>query len=763
MWAWTAAGRSSVALSDFLRRADVPDVAVAVCPPGHDPATGFEPCVAPDQPDALETIRNLPSVASTSRGGWVHLRVASDRHPDDSTVLALFALFDDASFPTIYGQPVVVSGRLAAPDAPDEIVISEIGAEVLGVGPGSKLILRDVDRTDEPGNGAAAFTSTVTGVVRTVADLLPTKPEYVRGLGLPQLWAGPGWTAAHHRQVGDEGGGFAVALREHDVDQFQSELEAAFPDRIVNVSPVFSTGELLTLRQATRYEARVGVVVAAFASVACALFVVQAVARQTRKECAESDVLNALGATDDQVRRAAIVRWSPVAVSAGLVAVVATALGSMAGPVGLARRSPWDPGVAVDAIVVVTGLVATVLAVVAGAVVGSHRRHEVRNPSSAPRLAGPPPAATGVALLLRSARHGAAASVVTAIAGTAAAIAVLVASSGLVLTIDRVTKETDRFGATWDALVGAPNSDQQAVEATLTATPGVEGGAWLLGTTVEAPSGEELWVQTLRPIPGLAEIEPGITSGIVPTGDDQIALGSVALAREGLRVGDHIDLVPAGQTSAARFTIVGSALVSDGFEPNVGLGGFITPEGLERLEPGATGSAVVRVASGSGRDAALANLRARFPDTFVPTSVPSTIQNLDRLSPLPVLLAVVAATLAAVTIAHALLISVRRQRRDLAVCKAIGFTRGQLSLCVATEASTVATAALLLGLPVGILATNRVWLIVADGLGLATSAVVSLTVVVATALAVLLVANAAAAVPGSRARRIRPAEALRAE
>jgi ABC-type lipoprotein release transport system permease subunit len=139
------------------------------------------------------------------------------------------------------------------------------------------------------------------------------------------------------------------------------------------------------------------------------------------------------------------------------------------------------------------------------------------------------------------------------------------------------------------------------------------------------------------------------------------------------------------------------------------------------------------------------------------------LTNLDRVGYLPGLLAGLVALLAVATVAHALVSSVRRRRRDLAILKTLGFARGQVTQTVAWQASTFALAALLVGMPLGIVGGRWAWRLVADQLGVTTGPVVPPLPVLAITAGGLLVANLVAAGPGWAAARIRPAVALRAE
>lgn len=124
------------------------------------------------------------------------------------------------------------------------------------------------------------------------------------------------------------------------------------------------------------------------------------------------------------------------------------------------------------------------------------------------------------------------------------------------------------------------------------------------------------------------------------------------------------------------------------------------------------------------------------------------LMNLERVGYLPGLLAGLVALLALGTVAHALVMSVRRRRRDLAVLKTLGFVRGQVSQTVAGQATTFALVAGLLGLPLGIAGGRWAWRVVAEQLGVATGPVVPAGSVLAIAIVALLVANLVAAGPG---------------
>lgn len=127
----------------------------------------------------------------------------------------------------------------------------------------------------------------------------------------------------------------------------------------------------------------------------------------------------------------------------------------------------------------------------------------------------------------------------------------------------------------------------------------------------------------------------------------------------------------------------------------------------------------------------------------------------------PLVLGAVLALLAVGTLTHALLTSVHR-RRDLAVLKILGLLRSQILRVVSWEASALA-AALLTGLPLGVVADRWAWALFAASAGAGGNADIPVPIVLATIPATLLLANAIAAGPGWAAARIRPAAVLRSE
>jgi putative ABC transport system permease protein len=129
----------------------------------------------------------------------------------------------------------------------------------------------------------------------------------------------------------------------------------------------------------------------------------------------------------------------------------------------------------------------------------------------------------------------------------------------------------------------------------------------------------------------------------------------------------------------------------------------------------------------------------------------------------PLTLAVALAGAAVLSLALALLASVRRQRRDLALLKTLGLTRRQVMAAVAWQASVILMAAALIGGPLGVAAGHWAWAAFATSLGVVPVTVTPAPALLAGFLALLAAGNLLAAGPGAIAAQTPPSAALRAE
>ncbi len=163
-----------------------------------------------------------------------------------------------------------------------------------------------------------------------------------------------------------------------------------------------------------------------------------------------------------------------------------------------------------------------------------------------------------------------------------------------------------------------------------------------------------------------------------------------------------------------------------------------------------------------GDAAAIARLKQEFPGVVLPAVPPPEVREVKGVNGLPLVLAFVLTLLAVGTIAQTLVTSVRRRRRDLAILKAVGFVGRQVRASVAWQATAIAGTGLLVGLPLGVAAGRWAWTLLAQGFAIQPVAVLSPELLLAVP-AVLLLANAVAAIPARTAARTRAAVVLRTE
>ena len=110
--------------------------------------------------------------------------------------------------------------------------------------------------------------------------------------------------------------------------------------------------------------------------------------------------------------------------------------------------------------------------------------------------------------------------------------------------------------------------------------------------------------------------------------------------------------------------------------------------------------------------------------------------------------------LAAVALVNALVTSVRRRGRELAVLKAVGARRRQIRGVVAWQATAWALVAVLIGLPVGVVLSASGWEAITTSLGLHSPTAVPVLFVAAVALSIVAIANVVALLPGRAAAKV---------
>ena len=786
------ARRSEAALPRFLAANRTTDAAVFV------PATG----PADDLAEARRRVAALPEVRQVFReSGRVGALVLAGAGPVDPDrwhrQLGTIALDPGGA---VFGRPIVVAGRLPDEARAGEVAVDEELAERRGLRVGARYRVAAYTREQlgPAGEGrgvaplGAAADLLVVGIVRYPKDLVPVVTDQDNlFVNSGELYLTPAWWRRYGPDVASYGIGLAVTLRDGQagLPRLNASLRRMFGSQAGAESTEGWAGDQAVTTGTRRAIVLESVALGAFALLAALaglLLVGQTLGRQIIVEAAESPVLRALGMTRGQLVGVAVVRAVPLAVAGSALAVAGAVALSPATPLGVARRAELDPGVAVDLPVLAAGAVAVVAGVLAcaalagwragrdqgggldGAEPGRGRRSRV---AAALGAAGLPPAAvTGTRLALEPGRGRTAVPVRSAIAAAAAAVCALTVAVTFGASLLALVRDPLAYGITWDLRVGNladPEGSRQAARK-LAANPAVAayaGGVSGAGSLTDGHS-----VPLLSFAPGKGSIGPAVVEGREPARPGEAALGAATMRLLGKGIGDTI--VVTGAEAPQRLRVVGRVVVNMGdASAAVGPGtGVVAHVDLwSRLDPSRGPAAatpswyVVRLDPAADRDRAVARLRRDFPATVVLPLPQPDLTNLERVGYLPGLLAGLVALLALGTVAHALVTSVRRRRRDLAILKTLGFGRGQVSQTVAWQATTFALLAAVVGVPLGVAGGRWAWRLVAGQLGVVSGPVVPPLPVLAVAAGALVVANLVAAGPGRAAARIRPAVALRSE
>ena len=279
--------------------------------------------------------------------------------------------------------------------------------------------------------------------------------------------------------------------------------------------------------------------------------------------------------------------------------------------------------------------------------------------------------------------------------------------------------EPERFGQRWDLSFGdfSTRASMDDAVALLEARGGHRQPRW---ASSAAGTAHDLSVTVVAYLPGIGRMEPTVASGRVPIGPDEVLLGETAARALGVEIGDEIPLTIDFVGSTQSVTVVGFGVAGTALaDPHPGRVAYVTPEAFEGAVELAPQVLLVELEPDADVEAATAALEAAYPDTVVgASSVPRSVLLWDQLSYAPVALAVAVLVLAAVALVNALVTSVRRRGRELAVLKAVGARRRQIRGVVAWQATAWALVAVLIGLPVGVVLSASGWEAITTSLGL---------------------------------------------
>jgi hypothetical protein len=142
---------------------------------------------------------------------------------------------------------------------------------------------------------------------------------------------------------------------------------------------------------------------------------------------------------------------------------------------------------------------------------------------------------------------------------------------------------------------------------------------------------------------------------------------------------------------------------------------------------------------------------------------PEEIVDYRSLGDTPIELGAVLSGGALIALGLTLLSSVRRRRRDIALLKALGFSRRQVVVTVAVQSTIAVGLGAIIGIPVGVIVGRTLWNLFANSIHAVPRVVVPTSNLLIIAAVALVLANVIAALPARLAARTSPAILLRAE
>lgn len=730
--------------------------------------------------------------------------------PPKASSLGISVLNNDGSIDGEFSDQdrlTAVDGRLADPRRTNEIMVSAIVAQALGLHVGDVVPIGFYTnvQTTLPGYGTGSghfrakphlrVNMKLVGIVafnnQVVLDSLDQTgtAQIVYTPALTRRLAQCCVTSTTSFLQLDHGTG--------EVSTVEREIEkVAGPSGPVLFGVKSSTG---VAEQAIKPESIAIGVFGAIAALAALLIGAQTISRQFRAGTDEERTLRALGAGPVTTMGDGLFGLL-IAVGVGSVLAVVVAIGlSPLAPIGVVRPVYPDLGVAFDWTVLGTGFV--VFVVVLGALsvllafrlaphrVDSQRERGSRRPLGIMRSAAgsglPVPAVEGIRFALDPGSGRNSVPVRSVIVGATLALLVATATVTFGSSLDSLITHPRLYGWNWSyELTGgggiAPVPQRQAAtlldrDRSVAAWSGVSfGGTVSVGGQVVPVLGQNPH----------ASVGPPVLSGHGLDSSNEIVLGGATLSALHKRIGDAVELTIAG-SKPKLLHIVGTATMPTigvqigGQHPTMGTGALVSsalipasvsnPNGVTPAGPNAI---LVRMRSDADPGPSLRALRGiagklslpeNYGVTLLTVQRPAEIINYRSMGTVPAYLGAGLGAGAVTALGFTLVASVRRRRRDLALLKTIGFTHRQLAATVAWQSSMAVGIGTAVGIPLGIVLGRFLWDLFAHDIDAVPVPTVPGWPILFIAVGAFVLANIVATLPGRMAANTPTALLLRAE
>ena len=649
-----------------------------------------------DTETILAGLRAMPDVAAAAAFAWMPASPVGLK-PEQG----LFAGLGDGFGQTVL-RPIIERGRRADPRRADEVTINDVMAKFahLTVGSRTHLVGPSIEQD-----------ATVVGIHVSPLDI-GTNGNGPSMFGTPAFMAR--WWPEIRKLQGSDALRPAIGTRLRagaDVDAFLARVAKAYPDAGF-VGPQGLDADILG---GLRVETNAFWVLTGAAALASLALIGLLAGRVLRAHAVATDVLAAMGVT----RRERVVAIALPVLGAVVIGVAASpviaAVASPAVRVGLARiadpaRHAWFDGRVLVLGAVAMGVALGAVTLLAGwrlaALVGRSRPERSVRPSRLARVAGGSSAAiVGLASAGGGVQPATRRLARSTVVMSAAAIAAIVAVLCWTASIDHLTRAYRLQGWDFDAagetVGGAESAIDQAAQQLL-ASPAVARLARYRRAQIPI-GGIDADVFGLSQQRG--SVHPTMRRGRAPVGPNEVALGSHTMARLHQRVGDRVDIK--GSAGPVSMTIVGEAIFpllgNDGWGDDV----TMTAETYEALE-------IPVLASGFLIDfAPRADVKAIEQSVggiqFTGPFSPPPITHVKAVTDIVGSLAAFFAALALVVFGYGVLTSARRQARDVAVLRTLGFRRRQVFAATAWQVGLMIATSVVAAIVLGVALGRLVW------------------------------------------------------
>jgi FtsX-like permease family len=686
----------------------------------------------------------------------------------------------------------LVSGQLPDPSKPDQVLASSTLQQDDGVHVGSVIHV-----PFEAPSQSADYDNPSTGLpdphgphlALQVVGIEATEIEFPSGsTPVYLLYAGPGFVRSvlPHTAVEYE---YFVRLRDGaaGIPEFDNQV-SRLNLGVGTVGDSSEDGTAATIQASIHPQAVGWWILAALAALVGLAVLGQALARQSAVEGEDHPTLVAVGMSGRELFALDMARNLVVGLAGAVGAVViATALSPLA-PLGEARLAEDSTGVSFDSFVLLLGALAIVVVVLALGIWPALRAARVRRmderagpsrPSAVVRnivtLGAPPTAVIGVRNALERRSGGSTIPLGSALLGVVLAVIALCATAVFGASLTNLTATPRLYGDPEQLSFSPPNPP---LLTSLEHNPAVS------AVTIGVGAGDvKVHGKIVGAIAGTSVKGPFLFSavtGSLPAGDDQVGLGISTMHLVGARIGSVVDITFTTHSGAPRtqpYRVVSQvSFPQEGGFVSLGTGILMTTAGLVhgacppgpqfaacRQKVAGKGNGGVRVSfvPGASGKAAMDRYLAAFSNIASKPVAPTSLVNFGEAVDFPLIFGAMLAVFGAATLAHLLIVSVSRRRREVGLLKVLGFVNGQVVSTVSWQATTLALIGVVAGVPLGLVVGRGVWNAFADNLGAVPVTVVPILLTAAITVGVLVGANVIAIVPALVAARSKPGDLLR--